>query len=98
MGIASLGGIVAIGLLIILGCIAILSAILGLVIVAFAVPTFAGSLVGESRQLERRGRKYDTRFSRVQGLRSLLSEYWKVIIATIVISVGLFIGLAGGPN
>ena len=56
MGIASLGGIVAIGLLIILGCIAILSAILGLVIVAFAVPTFAGSLVGESRQLYRETR------------------------------------------
>lgn len=97
-GIASFGGIATVGLLIIVGGMAILSAILGLVMVGFLAPTVAGGLVGVSRHLERRGRKFASQFSRTHGLRSFLAEYWKVILATAIVTVALYIGLTGPPR
>lgn len=96
IGIASLGSIAAIGILMLMGGIAILSAILGLVAISFIAPGLAGALVGISRQLERRGRRHDSRFSRSHGLYSFAHEYWKVIVATGLIAVALFVGLTGG--
>jgi len=93
IGIASLGGIAAIGIIIVVGGVAILSAIWGLMGVAFAAPGGAGAIVGVSRQLERRGRGYDTQFSRTRGLQSFIKEYWMLIFVIVIIGGALTIGL-----
>ena len=97
IGIASLGGIAAIGILIIFGGVAILAAILGLVLTSFGVAATVGFGFGMSRKLDRRGRKDGSKFTRSQGLKTLIVDYWEVLLVSGIIGVALFFGLTKGP-
>ena len=94
LGIASLGTVVAIGIVVILGSVAVLSVIQGLVVVSFAPAMVVGAGFGISRRLERRGRRSD--YPRIAGLRDLLEDSWKETLVTVLVLVGLIIGLNGG--
>lgn len=97
IGIASLGGIAAIGILIILGGVAILSAIIGLVLTSFGVAATVGVGFGVSRRLEKRGRKGGSKFTRSHGFKTLVVDYWKVLLMSGIIGIALYVGLTKGP-
>jgi hypothetical protein len=94
LGIASLGTVVAVGVLVILGGVAVLSVIQGLVMVSFAPAAVVGAGFGVSRSLENRGRQAE--YPRVAGLREFLEDSWKETLATVLVVIGLAIGLNGG--
>jgi hypothetical protein len=94
LGIASLGTVVTVGVLVILGGVAIISVIQGLIIVSFAPAAIVGAGFGFSRQLEQRGRRSD--YPRITGLRLFLEKSWKETLVTVLVLLGLSIGLSGG--
>lgn len=96
LGVASIGTIAALGVLLLLGGVALLSAIYGVVAVAFGVATVIGTIIGFTRHMEQRGRRYKTEYARLYGLKLLISEYWKEITVTAIILLGLMSGLNGG--
>lgn len=96
IGVASLGSIAALGILLFMGGITLLSSIWGLVAISFGVSAVVGTGLGVSRKLERRGRHHNTNFSRLYGLRLYLEDNWLVISVSVIVLVGLFIGLKGG--
>ena len=96
IGIASLGTIAALGILLFMGGLALLSSIWGLVAISFGVSAVIGLGVGTSRRLERKGRRRNSRYSRLYGLRMYLEKYWKEMVVTGVVLIGLYVGLNGG--
>lgn len=97
IGIASLGTVTMIGIFLIIGGIAIIGELLGPIIVSFGIPILVGMGVSTNRKVKIHGERQgaDT-FPRIRGIQSLLKKNVEIIVATIIILVGLFIGLQGG--
>lgn len=97
IGIASLGTVAMIGIFLIIGGVAILSELLGPIVVSFGVSAVVGIGVDGSRIIEKHGKQggADT-FPRLNGLYSLVKNNVEIIVVSIVVFIGLFIGLRGG--
>lgn len=95
-GVASLGTVAMLGILFLLGGVALLSVVWGLLAIPFGAAGVAGTVVGLSRRLKRRGDRYDVRFPRLRGLQSLLADFWLELIVSMIVVAALLVGLNGG--
>jgi hypothetical protein len=94
IGVASLGTIAALGIFILMGGVAIFAVVDGLIAIAFGTAVVVGGIFGSSRRLDRIGRRKANRFNRLYGIKSVLEENWKELLAITIVLTVLILGVS----